>query len=231
MAWITGGSAGIGLAIARTVAGAGYLVVLSARSEDQLVNACAKLQSDGATVEFEVADVTDRDAVNKARDAIVSRHGRIDLLINNAGFNSQKRKWDELIPEEFDAVIAANLTGTFNAIHAVLPTMREQGGGMVVNISSIAGKQINPDGGVAYTVAKHGVQIMSKMLNQTELANGIRSCTIAPGGVKTRAHDWRPKEALAYMIEPEEVARAVRFAIDSPPNSFIFDIEMNWSPV
>jgi len=75
------------------------------------------------------------------------------------------------------------------------------------------------------------VQIMSKMLNQTELANGIRSCTIAPGGVKTRAHDWRPKEALAYMIEPEEVARAVRFAIDSPPNSFIFDIEMNWSPV
>ncbi|MCB2063760.1 MAG: SDR family oxidoreductase [Novosphingobium sp.] len=231
VAWITGGSAGIGLAIARTVAEAGYVVVLSARNADLLGSACAELAAQGCRAEHEVADVTDRTAVNAARDAILARHGRIDLLVNNAGFNSQKRKWDELVPEEFDAVIAANLTGTFNAIHAVLPAMREQGGGMVVNISSIAGKQINPDGGVAYTVAKHGVQIMSKMLNQTELANGVRSCTIAPGGVKTRAHDWRPSEALAYMIEPEEVARAVRFAIDSPPNSFVFDIEMNWSPV
>lgn len=231
VAWITGGSAGIGLAIARTVADAGYLIVLSARNSDALKSACGELAASGATAEFEVVDVTDRASVNAARDAVLARHGRIDLLVNNAGFNSQKRKWDDLVPEEFDAVIAANLTGTFNAIHAVLPAMREQGGGIIVNVSSIAGKQINPDGGVAYTVAKHGVQIMSRMLNQTELANGIRSCTIAPGGVKTRAHDWRPPEALAYMIEPEEVARAVRFAIDSPPNSFVFDLELNWSPV
>jgi len=231
VAWVTGGSAGIGLAIAKTLADASYRVVICARNEDLLRQSCAELHAIGAQVDYVVADVAHRDEVNRARDSILDRYGRIDLLVNNAGFNSQKRKWDELVPEEFDAVIAANLTGTFNAIHAVLPNMRAQKNGLVINVSSVAGKQVNPDGGVAYTIAKHGAHIMAQMLNQTELKNGIRACVIAPGGVNTRAHHWRPEAVREYMLQPEDVARAVRFAVDSPPHAAVFEIELSWSPV
>jgi NADP-dependent 3-hydroxy acid dehydrogenase YdfG len=230
IAWITGGSAGIGLAIARTVAEAGYHVVLSARTEASLREACAEIESSGGSAEWIVADVADRGAVDAACRSILSRHGRIDLLVNNAGFNVPKRKWDELVAEEFDSVIAANLTGTFNAIHAVLPQMREQHRGLIVNVSSVAGKQVNPDGGVAYSIAKHGVHVMSQMLNQSELRNGVRTCVIAPAGVSTRAHDWRPHELRAYMLRPEDVARAVRFAIDQPAHCAVFEIELAWAP-
>jgi NADP-dependent 3-hydroxy acid dehydrogenase YdfG len=231
VAWVTGGSAGIGRAIADTLADAGYKVVLSARDADLLRQACGEVTASGGQADWVPCDVADRAHVDQACRTILERHGRIDVLVNNAGFNSQKRKWDELVPEEFDAVIAANLTGTFNAIHAVLPAMRAQQGGIVINVSSVAGKQVNPDGGVAYTIAKHGAHIMARMLNQTELRHGIRACAIAPGGVRTRAHDWRPEETKAYMIRPEEVARAVRFAVESPHNSAIFEIELGWSPV
>jgi NADP-dependent 3-hydroxy acid dehydrogenase YdfG len=231
IAWITGGSAGIGHAIAGALADAGYKVVISARHEDLLRQACAEVAALGGQADWVTCDVADRAQVDEACRTIIERHGRIDVLVNNAGFNSQKRKWDELIPEEFDAVIAANLTGTFNATYAVLPAMRAQQGGIVVNVSSVAGKQVNPEGGVAYTIAKHGAHIMARMLNQTELRHGIRACAIAPGGVLTRAHDWRPEEVKAYMIAPEEVARAVRFAVESPSHSAIFEIELGWSPV
>ena len=148
VAWITGGSTGIGLAIARSVSKAGYLVVLSARNEDGLLAACAEIEQAGGKADHVLLDVTDRDGVNRACQTILDRHGRIDVLVNNAGFNVQKRKWDELVAEEFDAVLLANLTGTFNAIHAVLPTMRAQHDGLIVNVSSVAGKQVSLDGGV-----------------------------------------------------------------------------------
>jgi NADP-dependent 3-hydroxy acid dehydrogenase YdfG len=231
VAWVIGGSAGIGLAIARTLAEAGYHTVISARSEQPLQSARAEIAEAGGACEAIAVDVTDRAAVNAAAQAILAANGRIDLLVNNAGFNSQKREWDDLIPEEFDAVIAANVTGTFNAIHAVLPAMRTQRSGLIVNVSSGAGKQVGIGAGVAYTIAKHGVHIMSKLLNQSELRNGIRTCVIAPAFVRTRAHDWRPEEVRATMLTPEDVARAVRFAVEQPPHSAIFEIDLGWSPV
>lgn len=226
VAWITGGSAGIGLAIARALADAGYRVVISARDEARLREACATIPgSEGI-----VADVTDRPAIRNAAQTILDRHGRIDVLVSNAGFNVQRRTWDDLVPEEFDAVLAANLTGAFNAVHAVLPAMRAQRCGHIVSISSVAGKQFSLDGGVAYTVAKHGVHVMSRLLQQSEQKHGIKVSVISPGGVSTRAHDWRPQEVRAYMLDPDEVARAVRFITDSPPNTAVFDIELSWAP-
>lgn len=231
VAWVTGGSAGIGLAIAKVLAEDGFHVILSARNAATLEDACAQIRASGCSAEYAVADVADRARVNAVVADILARHGRIDVLVNNAGFNSQKREWNDLIPEEFDAVIASNITGTFNATHAVLPAMRAQQNGLVINISSGAGKQVGVGAGVAYTIAKHGSHIMARLLNQTELKNGIRACVIAPGFVKTRLHDWRPQETHAYMLDPAEVARAVRFAVDSPPHTAIFEIELGWSPV
>jgi NADP-dependent 3-hydroxy acid dehydrogenase YdfG len=232
IAWITGGSAGIGYAIAQSLAEAGYLVVLSARNEAGLRAACEALKKSGEQADYVVMDVSRRSEVEQACRSILERHGRIDVLVNNAGFNVKARKWDELIPEEFDAVIAANLSGTFYAIHAVLPSMRANRGGMIINISSIAGKQVSLDGGVAYSVAKHGVFVMSQLLRQSELKHGIRTCVVAPGGVDTRAHDWRPgiQELRARMLKPEDVARAVRFAVESPPHAAVFEIEISYAP-
>lgn len=228
VAWVTGGSAGIGLAIAQALAQDGYLTVISARNETTLREAATQV---GHACEAMACDVADRAAVSAVCAEILRRHGRIDVLVNNAGGNSQKREWSDLVPEEFEEVIAANINGTFNTIHSVLPAMRERKNGLVINISSGAGKQVGVGAGVAYTVAKHGVHIMSKLLNQTELANGIRCCVITPAFVRTRAHDWRPEEMRKYMLNPEDVARAVRFAIESPPHTMIQEIELAWSPV
>jgi len=230
VAWITGGSAGIGLAIARTLTEAGYLPVVSARNEEPLQQACAELASAGAAADCIVLDVARRSDVEEACSRILERHGRIDVLVNNAGFNVRARRWEDLVPEEFDAVLASNLTGTFNTIHAVLPSMRARGGGMIVNIASTAGKQASLDGGVAYSVAKHGVFVMSQLLNQSELKHGIRSCVLAPAGVDTRAHAWRPQEVRDTMLKPEDVARAVRFAVETPPHAAILEIDICAAP-
>lgn len=230
VAWIVGGSAGIGFAIAQALIESGYTVVLSARNEDLLQQACAELARAGGKSDYAVLDVTERERVNAACAEILARHGRIDVLINSAGFNVQARKWEDLIPAEFDSVIAGNLTGTFNTIHAVLPAMRAQRSGMIVNVASVAGKQVSLDGGVAYSVAKHGVFVMSQLLNQSELKNGIRTCVVAPAGVDTRAHAWRPQEVRNMMMKPEDVARAVRFAIETPPHTAIFEIDIYSTP-
>ena len=226
VAWVTGGSAGIGYAIAQSLVEAGYLVVISARNEEGLRAACADLGKSGGTVDHVVMDVSRRSDVEQACRCILDRHGRIDVLVNNAGFNVKARKWEDLVPEEFDAVIAANLSGTFYAIHSVLPSMRANGGGTIVNLASMAGKQVSLDGGVAYTAAKHGVFVMSQLLNQSELKHGIRTCIVAPAGVDTRAHAWRPREVRDMMLKPEDVARAVRFAVETPPHVAIFEIDI-----
>jgi NADP-dependent 3-hydroxy acid dehydrogenase YdfG len=164
--------------------------------------------------------------VDNACRTILERHERIDVLVNNAGFNVKARKWEDLIPEEFDLVIAANLTGTFNAIHAVLPTMRAQKSGTIVNVASVAGKEVNLEGGVAYSAAKHGVFVLTELVNQSEFRHGIRACVVAPGGVDTRAHSSKPQAVRDTMLKAEDVARAVRFAIDTPPHAAVYEIDI-----
>jgi NADP-dependent 3-hydroxy acid dehydrogenase YdfG len=224
IAWITGGSAGIGLAIAHSLADAGYLTVLSARNTDLLKASVAAIERAGGKADYVPCDVTNRSEVNSACQTILQRHGKIDVLVNNAGFNVQARTWDDLIPEEFDAVIAANLTGTFNAIHAVLPSMRENASGQIINIGSMAARFVALGGGVAYTAAKLGVASMTELLNQSESKRGIRACLIAPGGVLTRAHDWRPQQVRDTMLKPEDVARAVLYAVESPPHAAVYEV-------
>ena len=226
VAWITGGSTGIGYAIAQSLAEADYTVVLSARNEDGLRTACVDLENAGAKADYVALDVTRRSEVDGACRSILDRHGRIDVLVNNAGFNVQARTWADLNPDEFDAVIAANLSGTFYAIHAVLPSMRANGGGMIVNIASVAGRMVTIHGGVAYTAAKHGVFVLTESLNLSESKNGIRACVVAPGGVNTRAHSWRPQELRDAMLKPEDVARAVRFAVETPPHAAVSEIDI-----
>ena len=224
VAWITGGSAGIGLAIARRLADAGHRVVISARNAEPLRAACAEL---GERADHVVADVSRQPEVERACRAILDRHGRIDVLVNNAGFNVKARQWADLDPAEFDAVIAANLSGTFYAIHAVLPAMRAQGGGTIVNIGSVAGRQVTVGGGVAYCVAKHGVVALTESVNLAECQHGIRACVVCPGGVATRAHAHRSQEERDAMLHPDDVAEAVLYAVQAPPHAAVYAVDVN----
>jgi NAD(P)-dependent dehydrogenase (short-subunit alcohol dehydrogenase family) len=231
VAWITGGSSGIGYAIAENLAEAGFTVVVSARKEPALRETCTALRARGGQADYVVMDTTVRSQVEQACRTILERHGRIDVLVNCAGFNVKARQWHDLDPAEFDAVLAGNLSGAFHAIHTVLPTMRHNRAGIIVNVASLAGKVVSIGGGVAYTVAKTGMITLTQSLNMAEFKNGIRACVVAPGEVATPAMARRavpvPQADLDRMLKPEDVARAVRFAVEMPPHACIYEIDIS----
>jgi len=230
VAWITGGSSGIGLAAAETLAKAGYIVVLSARGQAQLEAAAASINANGGRAECEVLDAAVRADVEGACKSILERHGRIDVLVNSAGFNVPARQWHELTADDFDRVLAGNLSGTFYAINAVLPAMRAQKDGVIVNVASMAAKTVTPYGGVAYTVAKQGVITLTATVNQAEFRHGIRACALTPSEVATPIMQKRvpppPQEVLDRMLQAEDVARAIRFVVETPPHAAIYEIIM-----
>jgi NADP-dependent 3-hydroxy acid dehydrogenase YdfG len=228
IAWITGGSSGIGLAAAEALSQAGFRVVLSARGEPALRAAAAGIAERGGAAEIAPLDVAERPAVEAAARSILDRHGRIDVLVNSAGFNVAQRQWRELGAADFDAVVAANLSGTFYAVHAVLPAMREQKDGVIVNIASGAARTISPFGGVAYTVAKQGVITLTTTINQAEFRHGVRACALIPGEVATQIMQKRdpppPPEVLERMLRAEDVARAIRFVVETPAHACLQEI-------
>jgi NADP-dependent 3-hydroxy acid dehydrogenase YdfG len=230
IAWITGGSSGIGLAAAESLAEAGWRVVLSARGEAALRAAAERIGAAGGEAETAVMDSGSRPQVEAACQGILKRHGRIDVLINSAGFNVAARQWHELDADDFDRVLAGNLGGTFYAINAVLPAMRAQGEGVIVNIASMAGKTITPGGGVAYSIAKQGVIALTASVNQAEFRHGIRACAISPGEVATpimlKRNPSPSKDVLDRMLRAEDVGRAVRFVVETPPHACIQEIVM-----
>src|SRR5882757_9577458 len=142
IAWIIGGSGGIVLSSGLELAKAGFTVILASRTEDALRASVGQVEALGGQASYVVMDAMEqRDVASKAA-GIVSRYGRIDVLVNSAGFNVAARRWEELRAGEFERVISGNLTGTFYAVEAVLPTMRAQRCGTIVNIASIAGKVV-----------------------------------------------------------------------------------------
>ena len=155
-------------------------------------------------------------------DDVVKRWGGLDLLVNNAGLNIKKRSLRELTPEGWDLLVRTNLDGAFYCIHAVLPVMRRQKRGLVINISSIAGKRAGPLGGAGYAAAKFGMSALGICLAAEEMDAGIRVCNIYPGEVDTPILVNRPQpvtnEHRQSMLQPEDVARAVEFVASLPPH-------------
>ena len=230
VAIVTGGSMGIGRSTVLQLVAEGAHVVSCARRKPKLEELEAATQGLSGSFTGYALDVGDTEAFAAMINDTARKHGRLDVLVNNAPSVIGGMVVDQTL-EDWRANFGIGVDSVFIGVQAALRIMIPQRSGSIVNISSVAGKQVNPDGGVAYTIAKHGVHIMAKMLNQTELANGIRACVIAPAGVSTRAHDWRPEELRQYMLQPEDVARAVRFAVEQPAHSTVFEIEMSWSPV
>lgn len=223
--WITGAGSGIGRATALMFAAEGARLALMGRRPEPLEAVAEAARELGAKVEVAPLDVVDRPAVRAAAKTLLKRWERVDILINNAGLNIPQRRLKELEPGDWDQVIGVNLTGAYNMAAVVLPPMRRQGDGLIINISSMAGKRVSGLAGAAYTASKHGMNAFSESINQEEWRNGIRATALCPGEVNTEILDRRPipvpTEERERMIAPEDLAEAVRFVASLPPRTTI----------
>ncbi|HEV2547204.1 MAG TPA: SDR family oxidoreductase [Stellaceae bacterium] len=228
VAWLTGAGSGIGLAGARELAKAGARVVLSGRRAEPLAAAVAAINDEGGQAEAAALDVADKAAVAAAAAGILERLGRIDILVNSAGINLPTRLWKDLTPETFERIVGINLHGALYCTQAVLPAMRAQKDGLVINISSWAGRFESYLTGPAYNASKHALGALTMSLNDEECVNGIRACVIYPGEVATPILKNRPRPPssaeVARMLQAEDLGRTIRFVAEMPPRVCVNEI-------
>ncbi len=228
IAWITGAGTGIGLAGARALAAGGAVVVMSGRRPDLLEREAEKIRAGGGKAEVEPLDVSDPGAVQRVAGAIAGRHGRVDILVNSAGVNFAKRFWRDQTVERWNQVIRINLDGTFYCTNALLPLMRAQKDGLVINISSWAGVFTSALTGPAYNSSKAAVISLTETINMEECKNGIRACAVCPGEVATEILDRRPvppsAEERARMLQAEDLGETIRWVADQPAHVCINQI-------
>ena len=209
VAIVTGGSRGIGRAVAAELLREGIHVAITGTTQEHLQEAVTALESaatGGAKVQTFVADVRDHSAVEAVIEETVRRLGGLDILVNNAGvgwFGSVESEPHE----EWRRVIDTNLTGVFNCCHAAIPHLRRRGESYIINISSLAGKNVVL-GGAGYCASKAGLNAFSEVLLQEVRQDGIRVSYVCPGSVNTDfmghadpANDWK--------LRPEDVAQVV----------------------
>ena len=227
---VTGAGSGIGRAIAECFAREGALVVAVGRDAGKLEAARAAAGEAGRRITPRPLDVSDPDAVRDLMEWTVSDRGSIDILVNNAGVNVPRRSLEQLSPEDFDKMVRINLSGAFYCIYEVLPPMRAQGGGVIINISSIAGVRGSPVGGAGYTASKFGLSGLSLTTGMEEGKNGIRSCMLCPGEVNTPILENRPvvpgAERRAKMLQPEDLAQAALLVATLPARAMIPELIM-----
>jgi len=206
----------------------GATLVLSRRRAETLKAVADKIAKAGGKASIQPADVTKAAAVQKVADAIRADHGRLDIVVNNAGMNIPDRTWQRLKAEGADAVITGNLTSAFYVVQAALPIMRTQKDGLIIHTASWAGRFIGPVSGPAYTAAKHGMVAMSHTINLEECRNGIRSCVVCPGEVATPILVNRPipetPETMARMVQSEDMGNIIAFIAGQPAHVCINEI-------
>ena len=227
--WITGAGSGIGAAMARAFAGAGYAVALTARGTTGLESVAAGITAAGGAVTIHEGDVTDRAGMADLARSIARATGGIHVLCNNAGLNIPKRRWDQLDWASWDEVVEVNLTGALNVIAATLPVMRRQNGGVMIHTSSWAGRFHSPGGGAIYGATKHALTSLSASLNAEEGTNGIRSTALCPAEVATPLLARRPgfdPGDLPAMIQPEDMAATALYVAAMNPGVAVHEITL-----
>lgn len=228
VAWITGGGSGIGLAGAQELAKEGWTVVISGRRKDVLDEAVASIAKSGGKIEAITLDVSSAADAEKVAKEIVAKHGRIDLLVNSAGVNVPKRSWDDITTEGWDKLVDINLSGVMYCMRAVLPAMRAQKDGVIINVASWAGRHVSKMTGPAYTTTKHAVLALTHSFNMDEFKNGLRACCLSPGEVATPILKLRPvppsAEDMAKMLQPEDLGRTIAFVASMPAHACINEI-------
>ena len=226
---ITGASSGMGEAAAKHLSNLGATVVLGARRTVRIETLAKEIKENGGQALAIAVDVTQREQVKKLVDATVEQFGRVDVLLNNAGIMPLSLV-ESLHVDEWDKMIDVNLKGVLNGIAAVLPYMKEQKSGQIINTSSVAGHKVF-SGSAVYSATKFAVRALTEGLRMEVKPYNIRTTIVCPGAVKTQLlkhiTDADVRQANedyvgAVGISPDSFARVVAFAISQP-----VDVDIN----
>jgi NAD(P)-dependent dehydrogenase (short-subunit alcohol dehydrogenase family) len=225
LALVTGGTRGIGRAIAERLLQEGALVTLCGRSQESVDTAVSAMKPLGVVFGFP-CDVTRVEDVTRLFQSVDSALGGLDILVNNAGA-AAFRKVGEMTPEEWHRNIDLNLNGPFYCSREALARFPARGGGFIVNISSLAGKNAF-SGGAGYNAAKAGLNLFAEAMMLDHRQDNVRVCSIMPGSVDTEftGHTFRRSGDTSWMIAPEDVAEATISVLRMPARTMISRIEM-----
>jgi 3-oxoacyl-[acyl-carrier protein] reductase len=222
VAWVTGSSTGIGAASAVALARQGCRVAVHYnRSEDEAREVMEQITASGGDAMLVGGDVSDAGEVERMAREVEDRYGRLDILVNNAGSLIERRSFSEMTEDLWDRVISVNLKSVFLCSKAVLPMMKRQGSGRIINMTSVAARNGGGPGSAAYASAKGGVSTLTRAMAKDLVSENILVNGVAPGVITTPFHDrFTPpdvRENMAAAIPmgregtPEEVAGAVLF--------------------
>jgi 3-oxoacyl-[acyl-carrier protein] reductase len=222
VAWVTGSSTGIGAASAVALARQGCRVAVHYnRSEDEAREVMEQITASGGDAMLVGGDVSDAGEVERMASEVEDRYGRLDVLVNNAGSLIERRSFSEMTEDLWDRVISVNLKSVFLCSKAVLPMMKRQGSGRIINMTSVAARNGGGPGSAAYASAKGGVSTLTRAMAKDLVSENILVNGVAPGVITTPLHDrFTPpdvRENMAAAIPmgregtPEEVAGAVLF--------------------
>ncbi|MCB8761850.1 SDR family oxidoreductase [Planktothrix agardhii] len=226
-ALITGASSGIGRATAIAFAKAGIDIALVSRQKDRLESVAKEARNLGVEAKAFPLDLAKVEQVHTQIDSIVAAFGSVNILVNNAGMGYTGDLIETSLAD-WQKVIDLNLTSVFQCIKGVLPGMRDQGSGTIINVVSIAGLQVFPNWG-AYCVSKFGLMALSKTLNIEERANGIRVTALCPGSVNTPIWDSETVKAdfdRSAMLTPEIVAESILYVALLPTSAVIEELTL-----
>jgi len=219
---ITGGGTGIGSGIARALAEAGCRVTIGGRRLEKL-QAVADSVSSEIPIACQVLDVADPGSVDQFFSTVKANSGDVDILVNSAGINIQNRSMAEMSPEDWDRVMNINASGCYRCMHAVLPAMRQRKDGLVINISSVAGKRAITLGGVVYCASKFAMTALGTAVSNEVREEGVRITNVYPGEVNTPILENRPapvsEEHKASILQPEDIAAVVLTICQLPPRA------------
>jgi 3-oxoacyl-[acyl-carrier protein] reductase len=227
VSFVTGGSRGIGFAVAEALLRAGDRVAISGTSVDRVRHAARELESRlnaPDRVAAVTCDVRDAGAVEAALREVVSRFGGVDVLVNNAGVGVG-RPIAELSHDEWDRIIGTNLTGVFNCSKAAIPHLRRRGGGWIINISSLSSKTPFA-GGAAYCASKAGLNAFSEALMQEVRYDNIRVSCILPGSVATGFSGRHATAGSDWRLLPDDVAGVIVDLLAHPARSLPSRVEI-----
>src|ERR1044071_116873 len=225
VAIVTGSSKGIGYAIAEALVGAGASVTVSARNSRGVADAAVRLNGMGKGRALGVpCGVGHPEQVRELVSRTASELGGLDILVNNAGVGAFAPV-AELRVEQWDQTIGTNLSGVFYCCREAIPHLRKRGGGWIINIASLAGKNAMA-GGTAYNASKFGLVGFSEALLLDVRHDNIRVTCLMPGSVATQFNDHTPGEADAWKIQPEDIAQVVLDLLASPARTMASRVEL-----
>jgi NADP-dependent 3-hydroxy acid dehydrogenase YdfG len=224
-ALITGASSGIGKATALAFAKAGIHLALVGRDRDKLTAVAQAAEAVGVKAKTYVVDLSKLDRVSAKIAEIAAEHENLDILINNAGIAYTGSIADSPLAD-WQKVIDLNLTSVFQCVQGILPHLRQRKSGSIVNVSSIAGKQVFPNWGI-YSVSKFGLMALTQAIAAEERANGIRVTAVCPGSVNTPLWDTDTVQSdfdRSAMLTPEMVAEGILYAVLAPAGAVVEEL-------